>query len=192
MTRNSLKTSIALDASTLALLDAHGDDRSRVVRTLLAWYAAIVERERPAFTEVEWTSVREACRELAAQVTATPIATLTAALPAVAPECVGLGFAARVAVLDDAVRWWRDAGNKNMGKWPWFVVQRCDPVNDEWEDVSFPFATEVEARTWAVERGFDVPGESRIRRSHGGGSNADGPIIDWPSSVSGSRRDGGE
>ncbi len=48
-------------------------------------------------------------RELAARAGTTPIAVMAAALLETAPECVGMGFAARVAVIDDVVRFWVQA-----------------------------------------------------------------------------------
>lgn len=118
---NVIKTSIALDSATIAELDARGEDRSATMRTIVAWYAEIVNRERPPLSSNEWRLLRE----VLAGVRRNGIGMLAAALVPMVVEAMrtsdlaarwevdraelvstleALGFAGRAAVIDDVMK----------------------------------------------------------------------------------------
>jgi hypothetical protein len=126
----ALNTSVSLDADLLAIVDARtgpGGGRSVIIRTLLGWYAEIVRRERPELDAAEWNAVRDALNGTWLLAEQSVIGMLASGLPheiadacrlsglaeswgidgpALVRKVEALGFAARVAVLDDVVRFW--------------------------------------------------------------------------------------
>lgn len=127
--RRALKTSIAVTPETAAIIDPRsaGMDRSTVIRILLGWYAEIVRRERPALAEAEWNAIRDALNGTWLLAEQADVGLLAGGLPveiadacrleglaekwavdgaALVAQLDALGFAARLAVIDDAVRFW--------------------------------------------------------------------------------------
>lgn len=126
------KTSIYIDPATAEIIAARaGDgtsaDTSTTIRILLGWYSEIVRRERPAFSDAEWNAIRDALNGTWLLAEGASVAMLAGGLPleladACRLECLAekwgvdgaelvgrvaaLGFSARVAVIDDVIRFW--------------------------------------------------------------------------------------
>lgn len=130
------KTSITLDAATMAILRARsgpGENASGLVRLLLGWYDEIIRRERPDLAPNEWNAIRDALNGtwlLAEQWSLGMIASALALEvsdacrlngladkwkvdgPGLVARLAAMSFAARVAVIDDVVRFWAEAGRE--------------------------------------------------------------------------------
>lgn len=124
------KTSINLDAPTLAILDARAGehwDRSSVIRALLGWYAEVVRREMPPLEEAEKNLIRDALNGTHLMIDASGVGMVAAGLPhEVADACTyndlgakwgvdgrelvecldSMTFAQRLAVIDDVLQFW--------------------------------------------------------------------------------------
>jgi hypothetical protein len=128
--RGAFNTSIALDNALLAIVDARtgsNGGRSVVIRALISGYAEIVRRERPELDAAEWNAIRDALNGMWLLAEQSGIGMLASGLPheladacrleglaekwtidgpALVRKVEALGFAARVAVLDDVLRFW--------------------------------------------------------------------------------------
>lgn len=127
---NYTGTSVLFTEETLAILATRSGkvlDRSTTMRILLGWYNEIVLRERPEFADPEWNAIRDALNGTWLLAEGGQLGMLAAGLPiefadacrldgiaekwgidgsSLVARLSALGFAARVAILDDAIRFW--------------------------------------------------------------------------------------
>ena len=141
--------SITLDKETLEMVDARDSGgRSATIRRMLGWYAAIVELERPELSEGEWSAIRDVLNGTFLAVEPGALRMMAGALAievddalpdglaekwhvdggALVTRLSEMSFSERVAVIDDAIRFWNGVARDGVGD---AVVVSCEPNDDE-------------------------------------------------------------
>lgn len=127
-------TSVLMTDAVLSIISSRSGpsiDRSTALRILLGWYDEIVTKERPELSENEWMAIRDALNGTWLLAEHGHLGLITSGLPfeiadsledgiaekwsidgpGLVKKLTDLNFAARVAVIDDVIRFWADAEN---------------------------------------------------------------------------------